>query len=146
MSRIDIQRISKREGDRVMQSSVRRRVVYRNRCVCQTRDELLHPADTLDTTNRRAKGRAVPIRVSASLSFFLKRSSCNVPELEIKTIIKAFPFLLGEEFTELGVSKGDSLHHPASASIQDATMIGHLPRKHKSVASCTLARSSDQSL
>jgi hypothetical protein len=51
VGRVNIQGIAKGEGDGVVESRVRRRVVFRDRRVGQARNELLNPADTLHSTH-----------------------------------------------------------------------------------------------
>jgi hypothetical protein len=61
MCSIDIQALPKRERNRiVVQSSVGRRVVHRDRRKRQTRDHLLDPADSLYASDRRTEGGAIP--------------------------------------------------------------------------------------
>lgn len=59
--RVYVETLAEWECDRVVvERRVRRRVVCRDGCLCEPRDELLDVPDALHTRDRRAEGRVVP--------------------------------------------------------------------------------------
>lgn len=123
---VHIKAVSKGESDGVMKCRISGTIVCFNRRLSETRHKLLHIANSLCPGYRWAPSYTVPIyiyfnqnsirggkwrreRTNSEYRIWLRSAACKLQRRGFLRIIKSFPLLLREEFTELGITKSDRL-------------------------------------